>query len=653
MITVTFGDLAGPARRHLAVAARFEGETSAVSLVAAARALARIARTLSRYLADTVPYGVMEALTSPSLEDWVRAAVDARQVLRTAATTLYRAAASVEASRVTLGANPDPAVPGGGMVTEGAGLVAEPVVAHLRAAGAGLAAARDVLRTHFVAGIDGEQVESSQWAAVVGSAPVTRAVLEEVSRWSRELAFLAARLSLVSPPDAAVPIAVQHDLASSCHWLLTAGGALSVGQGVGPPTPDDARLLDAIPANIIAARRPPGEGEPDAALARGVAATAARLRIITRSAPGRAAWSPAMTADSWRWTAAAAAAICHISEQALGVLAAHPELGAALPGVGSRLAAAAGDVGRARERWRDVAQAWQLVVTDTKGLTAPGLADIADLAVRLGRIAFRGSAWMPGQDTGVPLRAPAELAPNADGFTAIVSTVHHAADALACVGAADRHAVGLAIRANRLHVPTRTLPSEYDVPYKFGPALPATAAALRDAYDGACEATVGAVAAMDALAVAVDAPSRGLAHARAAGRPPTIALPVPENSERPDRTDQPRGRQPEPSPDRPPGPLELEVRKFNPADPVILLRARAIDKAASDVVREARASSRSRQPADGRNGAPSAPAPVRTAAVNFPQATASASRSAGRNHAQPVLRRDQAVPAVRASRARQ
>jgi hypothetical protein len=58
---------------------------------------------------------------------------------------------------------------------------------------------------------------------------VSRALLEEMASWSQQLAFLAARLSLVSPTEAALPVPVQHALAGACHWLLTASGALAVG----------------------------------------------------------------------------------------------------------------------------------------------------------------------------------------------------------------------------------------------------------------------------------------------------------------------------------------------------------------------------------------------------------------------------------------
>src|SRR6266567_2345674 len=112
------------------------------------------------------------------------------------------------------------------------------------------------------------------------------------------------------------------------------------------------------------------------------------------------------------------------------------------------------------------------------GLTAPGIPDPGDLIAGLGRLAFTDPQWTPARIRHSPPRDPAKLAPGPAQFTAVVSAVHHALSAVVSIAATDRRAVDVAVRASRLHVPTRTLPDGYDVPRKFANAVPSTAAAL-------------------------------------------------------------------------------------------------------------------------------------------------------------------------------
>jgi len=152
------------------------------------------------------------------------------------------------------------------------------------------------------------------------------------------------------------------------------------------------------------------------------------------------------------------------------------------------------------------------------GLTAPGIPDPGDLIVGLGRLAFTDPQWTPARIRHSPPRDPAKLAPGPAQFTAVVSAVHHAVSAVVSIAATDRRAVDVAVRASRLHVPTRTLPDGYDVPRKFASALPSTTAALLAAYQTAAAASDLAVAGLDRLAVTAGAPSRILGFARAAAR---------------------------------------------------------------------------------------------------------------------------------------
>lgn len=633
MTAATFGDLLGPARGHLACAAAFpDNFLRGESAIAAAEVTRRLALTLSRYLADIVPYGMAEAITNPSLRPRMRAAVDAREALRMAAAALRTAAAGTDS-------------PGSES--------ADQLVASLAAAGDSLAAGRDLLRTHFATSPDGSWLQQSDWSAVITSAPVTRALAAEVASWSQQLAFLMARLSQAAETHAAVSPAVRQGLAGGCQWLLTASAAITTGQRSAPATVADASLLHAIPANAALLRQPPGDGESAGELAGGVAASAARLRVVTWGTAEQAAWSEAMTAESWRWTATGAAVTCHVSQLLLKSLAGRPGLFSGMPEVALHLRAAGESVARACARWRDVASGWNMITTETRGLTAPGIPDLGDLIMGLGRLAFTDPGWTPARVRHSPLRDPAELAPGPAQFTAVVSAVHHAVRAVVSIAGTDRRAVDVAVRASRLHVPTRTLPDGYDVPRKFANAVPSTTADLLDAYRAAAAASDLAVADLDGLAATVGAPSRILGFARAAvrlGPDMTFALTTdagatrmadPSATRMPDRppvraatAPAPDGRELAASP--PPGPAELAVRENGTPDLGLLMRASVIDKATRLLIAEVKRSvdglGAPRQTAgDGRPGE-AARSPARVASEGFPAGpvTSKAGRRPGR-----------------------
>jgi hypothetical protein len=222
--------------------------------------------------------------------------------------------------------------------------------------------------------------------------------------------------------------------------------------------------------------------------------------------------------------------------------------------------------------------------------------------LRLGRLAFRDAEWTPASIRSAPLRDPADLAPDEIGFTEVLAAVHHAADALCRVGDADLGAVTAAIRAGRVHVLTRTLPAGYDVPRRYANVVAADASALLTAYRAACDATATMVAHLDELAVAVQAPSRVLSAARAGIRVVRrtgvrgVAGDLPSTF---DRTLNDWVAWTPPSlgatGQAPPGPAEQEIRRLHRFDPVLLLRAKAVDRAARMLIAEAKRGAR--QPA--------------------------------------------------------
>lgn len=566
MSVVTLGDLLGRGRGHLDAVVGLAGNAQrSESVVVAARLMGQLALGLSRYLDDIAPYSVAEAITGTHLKRAARAAVDAREAMQIAAESLHAGDGEHDVS------------PAG---------APDSLVGHLAAAAALLTASRDLLGTHFRTDPSGWP-QRRGWAEVITSVPVTRAVLAEAGGWSRQLAFLTSWLSLLSAADPAVPASVHRGLTDAYHWLLVGSATIATGQSDDAATAADTELMHAIPVGLAPVRQPPQGFETVDELAEGVTISAARLRITAQAGGEEAAWSMVLTAESWRWTATSAAVICHLSELMLRSLAESPGVAAGIPEAVAQLNAAAEAAADASACWREVAEGWNLMTTETSGLTAPGIADTGDLILRLGRLAFTNPGWTPLRASRAPLRGLADLAPDTKQAAEVVGALHHAADSLVWVAAADLRAVGAAIEASRIYVPTRTLPEYYDVPYRYGNATPAATAALTDAYQAARNATEHAVTGLDTVAVTMNAPTRVLAAARAAIRPATDADEH-HKADAPDRLRQQQSVAPDPEPRHRPGPVEQAVRSAGSPDLILLMRARAIDKLAEKLITEAK-----------------------------------------------------------------
>src|ERR1035441_3426828 len=240
-----------------------------------------------------------------------------------------------------------------------------PVAAHPSAAAAFLSAGRDLLHTHFATEAEGAQVDHSEWAPIVRSEASTRAVLEEVARWLGKLTLLGDALSIACAVSDISPAPENLNWADARPWLLSAGAAT-------------------------------------------------RLRAIAARTAGQAAWSPAATTDSWKWTATAAAIISHLSEHMLRSLAGRAGQWQWPPGTGPQLHATVEASAEACTQWQEVVIAWGDLCTESRGLTAPGITDTSDLVLRVGRLAFTDPDWTPSQARRTaPLRDPADLAPDA------------------------------------------------------------------------------------------------------------------------------------------------------------------------------------------------------------------------------------------------
>jgi hypothetical protein len=567
-MAATFGDIIGQVDPHLDAAITFpamalDGDTA----LAAGHEIHRLALTLSRYLRDVAPHDVVEAVTSRDLPEWLRAAVDAREALQLAAASLRPKPGPVDVSVA------DP--PG-------------PVAAHLSAATTFLSAGRDLLHTHFATEAEGAQIDHSEWAPIVRSEASARAVLEEVARWLGKLTLLGDALSIACAVNDISPAPENLNWADARPWLLSAGSALQKAKRSNPESTADTGLLMAIPANSVPDRRPPQPSEAIDVLTEGIEASATRLRALAARTADQAAWST----DSWKWTATAAAIISHLSEHMLRSLAGRAGKWQWPPDTGPQLHATMEASGEACTQWQKVVIAWGDLGTESRGLTAPGITDTSDLVLRVGRLAFTDPDWTPSQArrTG-PLRDPADLAPDAAHAAVLVGALHQATDALARVAAAALRDVSVAGNTERLYVPTRTLPARYDIPYPYWHAPPGTADAVLSAYRAAAHASGHAATALGAVAFSINAPCTMLAPQRAVAVPVQRAAAGRAAAGSAEDTGTTRKVAAPSIPgvvtQPPAGPVERALREIGSADPFLLLRAKAIDKAGRKLITEA------------------------------------------------------------------
>ena len=243
-----------------------------------------------------------------------------------------------------------------------------------------------------------------------------------------------------------------------------------------------------------------------------------------------------------------------------------------------------------RAAWHQVDRLWDVMITESRLLPTPAMTDASDLVLRMGRLVWDDPHWTPAHPRPAQMRTPAALAPGTDAVTNVVAAVHQSVDALARTAEADAGAVQAADQAGRLYVPTRSLPADYDVPRPYATAPVSRCRVLEEAYRVALNASIQAVRALDELAIAARAPSKTLALARAA---------APAQSRRPGsqpRPDDgiPGDQQPAANPfthtrapaDRP-GPVEQAIRQRRISNPVMLLRAAAIDSATRQLITQA------------------------------------------------------------------
>jgi hypothetical protein len=245
--------------------------------------------------------------------------------------------------------------------------------------------------------------------------------------------------------------------------------------------------------------------------------------------------------------------------------------------------------------WRAAAAEWDILSTGTGTGTGTGAvrvaADLDDLVLRTGRLAYTRPDWTPGCATTSPARAAAELAPTTGAATAVLAAIHHGVDAIGRIGAVDQDAVQAAAASLQIYMPTRLLPERYDIPCPYARAPRSRTRALLVAYATANSASTRATGMLDDLAAAIGAPSTILGVSR--------RLAGLHEDERQHAGDDPAAELSRSS--RPPATashaagMERLLDDLHITDPALLARAAAIDQASHDLLDEASAKARRRE----------------------------------------------------------
>lgn len=459
------------------------------------RSLGRVVTAMGRYVQDVTP--VRRERRSRRRQEsaaWERARAEARGALASAARFLSRSTGDWPLR--------GPAVTGMGQ--------------DLDAAAVSLAAGRDLLQTHSALAADGTRQPRSDWAMVVTSPPVTRALLAELASMAEPIAARGAELALSPSAGGQDTDESRRRLSAACQSLRVLHASVQRAQEREPVPGADTQLLYAVPANSMPARRLPEAGDPVAVLCEGAVASAERVRQLAWGAAERAVWSPGMSVTSLHQVAAASTVSSHNCEVVLKTLAARTAE-AEFGRVSADLYAAAAAARRARDCWFQVAKAVNRVTTDTRGHVSQAAAEARDLALWTGRLAYADPAWTLASGPGQTARSPESLAPDADLIPMAVAAVHHASETLTRVAQAEQEEIRVAGQVGRILVSTRSLlPYEFDVWRPYTRAPHRRVEQLLSHYREAGQASRDATAAVGEVAEVTRAPSRVLTAAREA-----------------------------------------------------------------------------------------------------------------------------------------
>ena len=401
------------------------------------------------------------------------------------------------------------------------GFAAGSLAARLDGYATALTYGRDLLHTHLASTPDGERRALSDWAPVISSAPVNRALLAGLAEHARAIADQLARLPLAGSADAQTIAAGQllHGIGGQLREL---DAAVQAAQWQAPVPAEHRQLLEAIPLNVTPAMPAPPPEATVRDLCAAVISTARRANQARRQLATRAAWSPELTADSMRHAAANYVVVSFNTETVYRTLVERArQLGyqALIPALDD----AADHAGAGRRAWLAVAHAWDTMVTDSRGYLSRPAAEAGQLALWTGRLAYADPAWTPARRLSHAVRDPASLAPDPAELAEVASAMHYAADSVSRAAHTDLEAVGTAARAGRLYVTTRSLPAHYDVPRPYADAPPERIAGAVAIYADAAATSQAALRSASQVAAAVGAPSLVLSAAEQATAHPVAA----------------------------------------------------------------------------------------------------------------------------------
>ena len=562
-----FGDLLAAAHRHLAAAARQQvSATPGRDTEEIATAMLRVVTSLRRYAADMTR--VIDELPSQQLTrltSWDRAALQTRDALASAVEALEHGGPGTDAPLST---------------------ASSPTARHLQTAAASLAAGRDLLQGHFVTGPGGARLHHSGWAVVISSTAVNRALLSETASLAQRTAIAAE--SSLQLDRAKAKLGADHGrrISMASQWLRQLDEHVSVAARREPPSRPGNELLIAIPANVMPELKPPDVADSVPELCRAVIITAERARQAAWKAATLDARSTAISVTSWQRIAAASTVTshnCHLLWSTLADRVAQEHRGK----LGDELRRAAAYAERARDSWLHAAWGYREVTTDIRSHVSPAAAEASELALWTGRLAYADPDWTLASSPSQPVRAPASLAPQLADLPGVIAAVHHASDSLASLATANLEQARAAVGVERLLVPTRSLPDNYDIPQPFALAPPSYAASLLTRCQDTRRSVIEAAAAAGALAERTRASSRTLSVARAAVRDEHHSGGVERDTtagREPSPRSEPRTTEPAP------GPVATRLVELGLANPRLLWRAGAIDRAGQQLVNEAFAS---------------------------------------------------------------
>jgi hypothetical protein len=391
----------------------------------------------------------------------------------------------------------------------------------LAAAVTSLTVARDLLQTHFTAGPYGLRAEHSDWAPVIASAPVNRALLaglaDHVGAVARQVQAMHLSSDTVGDRGHSSAGELWRHVRRAARDLESFGMAVQAAQWQAPVPHDDVRLLKAIPLNSAPERKNPAASDAVPALCAGTAGAAQRVRHALRGGADRARWAPDLTAESMRHAAASCVVTTFNCEIILRTLArqAGP---AGYRHLVPDLEDAADNTAGARHAWLAAARSWDDLTTESQGRLSEAAVEAGNLALWTGRLAYADPQWTPARGPVHALREPDSLAADSAAFARVVAAVHYSADTLHRVAAASQDQVLAAAGAGRLYVPVRPGPGlEYRFsrrPRQFARVPGSRVEAVLATYARSAEASQAAVHASGRLAEATSAPSRVLATAQ-------------------------------------------------------------------------------------------------------------------------------------------